>query len=148
MEENTTTPAAEAPKSKTGIITGVIVLVVIAAGAYFIFGNKNQAVPIASENPAIASNSNLETFTIEGSSFAFNPAAITVKTGDSVKITFKDSDGRHNLVIDGYDLSTKIIGPGATDTIEFTADKTGTFEYYCSLPGHKDQGMMGKLVVI
>jgi len=31
--------------------------------------------------------------------------------------------------------------------IEFTADKVGEFEYYCSMPGHRQAGQFGKLIV-
>ncbi|MDO8658241.1 MAG: plastocyanin/azurin family copper-binding protein [Candidatus Levybacteria bacterium] len=38
---------------------------------------------------------------------------------------------------------------GQTDTVEFTADTAGTFEYYCSVGNgyHKEQGMVGTLVI-
>lgn len=153
-ESNQQTPEAsgESPKSNTGLFVGTAVLILVAIGAYFVFGtNKNLSVaPVTNSTPTSEAlqDPNIKTFNVDGSSFAFSPDSITVNKGDSVKIIFKDTDGRHDLVIDGYNVKTDIIGPGKTDTIEFTATKTGTFEYYCSLPGHKAQGMTGKLVVI
>lgn len=145
MEENNTTISpenSELPKGNKGLIIGIVILLIVGAGAYFIFGAKKQS------NQAPVINSTVKTFTVDGSSYAYNPSTITVNKGDAVKIIFKDTDSRHDLVIDGYNLRTDVIGPGKTDTIEFVADKVGTFEYYCSLPGHKAQGMTGKLVVI
>ena len=158
MEENNTTTTSEnsePPKGNNGLVIGIVVLLIVGAGAYFIFGTKKQSnqeqstnsTPISTISPEISQNPGLKTFTVDGSNFAFIPSSITVNKGDSVKITFKDTDGRHNLILNGYNLSTDIIGPGKTDTIEFTADKTGTFEYYCSVANHKDLGMTGTLIV-
>lgn len=93
-----------------------------------------------------ASGANIKEFTIDGSNFKFEPDQIKVNKGDTVKITFKDNDGTHNLVVDGYNVSTRILSEG-TDTIQFIADKAGTFEYYCSIGSHRDLGMKGTLTV-
>jgi uncharacterized cupredoxin-like copper-binding protein len=37
--------------------------------------------------------------------------------------------------------------PGNKNTVEFTPTKPGTYEIYCVISGHKEQGMMGKLIV-
>lgn len=141
-QQTAETSTETSSKPKLGLIAGILILAVIGVGAYFIFGtNKNSSAA-----PVI--NSTVKTFTVDGSSYTYNPSTITANKGDAVKIIFKDTDSRHDLVIDGYNLRTDVIGPGKTDTIEFVADKVGTFEYYCSLPGHKAQGMTGKLVVI
>jgi hypothetical protein len=39
------------------------------------------------------------------------------------------------------------VGAGASDVVEFTADKAGTFEYYCSVGNHRAMGMKGTLTV-
>ena len=90
----------------------------------------------------------LKEFIIEGSEFSFNPSSITVNAGDRVKITFKNTgSARHNLVIGDLGVSTSLIPAGSTDTIEFTADRSGTFAFYCSVPGHRSSGMEGQISV-
>lgn len=84
---------------------------------------------------------------IEGSSFAFAPAEIRVKKGDAVKIVFKSTDGFHDFSVGGYGVATPRITSGGSATVEFVADKIGTFEYYCSVGSHRDLGMTGKLIV-
>ena len=43
---------------------------------------------------------------------------------------------------------TKLLGPGESDSITFTAPKEpGEYDYICSMPGHYLSGMRGKLVV-
>jgi uncharacterized cupredoxin-like copper-binding protein len=38
--------------------------------------------------------------------------------------------------------------PGETNTIQFVAKQAGTYAYFCSLPGHKEQGMLGAIIVV
>jgi uncharacterized cupredoxin-like copper-binding protein len=49
--------------------------------------------------------------------------------------------------VDEFDARTVIVQPGQTAEVEFVADKTGTFEYYCSVGTHRQMGMVGKLIV-
>lgn len=84
---------------------------------------------------------------VEGSPFKFVPAQIRVKHGDTVKVTFVNKEGFHDFVLDEFDLQTKQIQAPGQETVEFVADKAGTFEYYCSVGNHRAQGMVGKLIV-
>ena len=43
--------------------------------------------------------------------------------------------------------SDQLVGEGSATTVVFRATKAGTFEYLCTIPGHKAAGMFGKLVV-
>jgi cytochrome c oxidase subunit II len=75
--------------------------------------------------------------------FEFSKKEIDVKKGDKVKITLQSDDGGHGLAIPKYNVN--IQGNGSA---EFTADKTGTFQYYCSVMcGSGHPNMTGKLVV-
>ena len=86
-------------------------------------------------------------FTVDGSSYRFSPNILSVNKGDIVRINFVNSEGKHDLKIDGYNIGTKVIDGGQSDVLEFTADKTGEFEYYCSIGEHRQMGMVGKIVV-
>ncbi|HLD20101.1 MAG TPA: cupredoxin domain-containing protein [Patescibacteria group bacterium] len=88
-----------------------------------------------------------KTFTVSGSNFAFSMNEIKVQQGDTVKIVFQNNDGFHDWVVDEFNARTKQINAGATDTVEFVADKAGTFEYYCSVGKHRELGMKGNLIV-
>ncbi len=43
--------------------------------------------------------------------------------------------------------SVKMLGPGESDTVTFTAPAAGTYDYICTFPGHALAGMRGKLTV-
>ena len=81
-----------------------------------------------------------------------NPT-IKVRVGDSVKITFTNTgQAPHTWTLDAnspspYDVSTIGVPPGKSETISFVADKPGTFTYYCKVPGHKELGMKGTIIV-
>ena len=108
---------------------------------------ESSSYVINSENVREISSSVTKEFTVTGTSFVFSPKIISVQKGDKVKIKFKDDDGFHDFVVESYGVSTPRINTGQSATIEFTADKTGTFEYYCSVGSHKQLGMIGQLIV-
>lgn len=89
----------------------------------------------------------VQEFKVEGGMMYFNPKEIRVKKGDKVRIVFTNKEGFHDWVIDEFNARTPQIRAGETATIEFVADKVGTFEYYCSVGQHRQLGMKGNLIV-
>lgn len=86
--------------------------------------------------------------TVSGTEYRFSPGSITVSAGERVKVTFKNTGSiLHNFVVKDLGISTKTIGSGQTDTIEFTAPQSGTYTFICSVPGHQVAGMEGSLEV-
>lgn len=66
-----------------------------------------------------------------------------------VQINVINGDGAiHDIAVPEFGAkSDTITGKGASTSIVFRAGKSGTFEYLCTLPGHKAAGMFGKLIV-
>jgi heme/copper-type cytochrome/quinol oxidase subunit 2 len=86
-------------------------------------------------------------FRVEASSYEFSPAAISVNPGDRVTIELTSTDVVHGLYLDGYDLQVNA-DPGQTETLTFTADRSGTFRFRCSVTcGDLHPFMIGKLHV-
>jgi plastocyanin len=74
------------------------------------------------------------------------PGAVTVQftnTGPGRPHTFavRNKDGSGNLVRSGQ------VAVGSTGTVDFTVQDEGTYEFYCTLPGHADRGQKGVLTV-
>lgn len=86
-------------------------------------------------------------FKVTASNFKYSLNEIKVKKGDKVRIVLSNDGGFHDWVVDELNAKTKRISAGQTDTIEFVADKVGTFEYYCSVMNHRQMGMKGNLIV-
>jgi nitrite reductase (NO-forming) len=74
---------------------------------------------------------------------------LKVGVGDTVKVTLISGEGaQHNFYIDEFGVkSADVTGQGNSVSVEFVADKEGTFAYYCAIPGHRQAGMEGKIIV-
>lgn len=126
-------------------IAGIVVVVVVALAAFFFLGSQptGQASGF-SELPVkeitVSVDSSYE--------FWFDNKQLDVSKGDSVKVTFRNTGSViHNWVIPQFGAATQTIQPGQVSSVEFVADESGTFEYLCTVPGHKERGMFGSLVV-
>ncbi len=77
-----------------------------------------------------------------------NPT-LRVAEGDIVQIGLVNADGiEHDAVFPEFGAATdRVNRKGASSVTVFRADKAGEFAYFCSLPGHRQAGMEGKLVV-
>ncbi|HVS79795.1 MAG TPA: cupredoxin domain-containing protein [Candidatus Paceibacterota bacterium] len=110
-------------------------------------GEQSGASADVNARANVAAPAAEKTFTVSGKNFTFTPSTITVNKGDKVKIVFQNTEGTHSFQIDGYNVGTQTIAAGQEATVEFTADKAGSFQYYCSVGTHRQMGMVGTLVV-
>ncbi|MEN1939697.1 copper-containing nitrite reductase [Luteimonas sp. MJ174] len=74
---------------------------------------------------------------------------LRVPEGSVVAITVTNNDGAmHDIAVPEFNAqSDQLVGVGSSTTIVFRATRGGTFEYICTIPGHKLAGMAGKLIV-
>ena len=90
-----------------------------------------------------------KTTTVTAKEFKFVPDEITVRKGEPVSIILKDKGVlSHNLHIPALGVTPETIQSGDQEPIKFTPEKTGTFEFFCAVPGHKQAGMKGTLKVV
>lgn len=78
-----------------------------------------------------------------------NPELV-VNMGDTVRITVINGDPTwHDLKIDAFGVDTgQMLEDEQTVIVEFVANQPGNFDYYCSVPGHREIGMKGLLRVV
>ncbi len=88
-----------------------------------------------------------KSFTVIGDNFKYDVKELRVKKGDTVRLTFRNAEGFHDLKIDEFGVDTGKLQAGGENTVEFVADEAGTFEYYCSVGSHRAMGMVGQLIV-
>ena len=91
---------------------------------------------------------NIKTINIVGYNFGFDVTGPQINKGDNVKIIFSVTSGTHGLAIPGLNVDTAPISPGQEKVLEFTADKSGTYDFYCNTycgSGHRE--MTGTLVI-
>lgn len=136
----------------------IVVLVILIIGGLFL--RQSRTLPPPAQTPVLETipapdakfgseeQIRVKEFTIAGTEFAFNPSTITVKTGEKVRVTFRNvGNAPHDWTIEGLGLKTKVIGSGREDALEFTAPASGAYTVYCSVPGHREAGMVGSLVI-
>ena len=80
--------------------------------------------------------------------FKFTPDTLTVKVGERVKVTLDNTKGtlKHDIKQADLNIDTAVEA-GQKATFEFTPTKVGTFDFVCDVPGHKEAGMVGRIVV-
>jgi nitrite reductase (NO-forming) len=75
---------------------------------------------------------------------------LTAQPGDKVRVTLINEDGMpHDFGIpDLYAKTAMVTTKGQTTEVVFDITAPGEFAYYCTVPGHRQAGMEGRLVVI
>ena len=97
-----------------------------------------------------AGNGTTEVRTIEvvASRFQFEPATITVTEGEQVQLRLRSADRTHAFAIKAFRVKALIPKAGESVTVEFVADRAGTFDFTCAeYCGTRHSAMKGKLVV-
>ncbi len=77
-----------------------------------------------------------------------NPT-LNVPENAEVTVTLENGDAmEHDFVIGDLGLKTdSVFNIGQTTSITFTANEVGSYDYWCSIPGHRQIGMEGLFVV-
>lgn len=126
---------------------GIVVLVLVITGIVFVSVNLNSGNNTKNYNniqsKAIDSESNtdIREIMIDVKRFEFIPETIKVKQGEIIRIKINNLDTTHGIRIPE-------LGVSGNDVIEFTADKKGTFTFYCNnYCGKNHPNMKGKIIV-
>ncbi len=148
----------------TTLIAGAL-FVALSLNA-FSTGRAQAGTPADAESPPILAQAAAEAdyaFELQtaftGGIFAFvgvggdidgvvNPD-LRVPEGATVSITLTNTDGmEHDFVADAFGVaSDSVFVIGESSTVTFTVGGSGQFEYWCSIPGHRQIGMEGRIVV-
>lgn len=89
----------------------------------------------------------IKEFEVTAKQWEFTPSTITVNRGDTVKLHITSIDVTHGFTINEFGIN-EVLEPGKDVHVEFIADKTGTFSFWCSVPcGSGHSGMRGQLIV-
>lgn len=131
------------------ILIGLLVVLIIGIGVFYFSGNQTVTGNVVKEN---LGSDNVKTFVLTSSHLRFflngvESPELKVKLGDKVKIILNNEEGFHDWAIDAFGAATERVNADKSTSVEFVADKKGTFEYYCSVGQHREKGMFGKFVV-
>ena len=110
--------------------------------------------------------------TLDAEEWLFEPAVLEVPVGHRVELSLVNHGMvEHDVEVVGVPVEDiEVVGaverherlggghhdegviaahaePGTTATVVFTATEVGEYDFACTIPGHKEAGMVGKLVV-
>jgi uncharacterized cupredoxin-like copper-binding protein len=113
-----------------------------------------------------SSHGEAQTIALKAESMAFSTKEMALEKGKTYKLVFNNQDTQlHDFSVDkipaemhashsdAHDMGGKkpdlhvSAEAGKTGEVEFTPTKAGTYTFYCTVAGHKDVGMEGKIVV-
>ena len=77
----------------------------------------------------------------------FDQPEIRARVGETVALRLENADtSTHYLDIDEFNVHA-FIPAGKSNLAIFTPTQTGTYTFYCQVPGHTEAGMKGTLIV-
>ena len=116
-------------------------------GKITVGGAAGAAAPAGGGAPA-AGGEAPTTATIDTEDIKFDKKELTVAANTDVKITVTNKGVlQHDFHVDKLNVTSKLLNSGESDTVTINA-KPGTYDYWCTVPGHKEAGMTGKLMVV
>lgn len=115
-------------------------------------------------------NETAQALTVEAVDLGFTPTTLEVTAGKPVKLTLQNNGALdhdfsimefpmvgtaaetggmdHDMGEAGAEPELHLaVAAGQNGTLEFTPSKPGTYEFWCTVAGHKEAGMTGTLVV-
>ncbi len=87
-----------------------------------------------------------EVVQMESFSMGYNPSTLIAEKGSSFKLNITNLDIHHSFELEEFGISENFLGK-ESKVIEINASKKGKYEFYCALPGHKEAGMKGVLII-
>ena len=92
-----------------------------------------------------------ETIEVSLTDFAISPANPRVESGGQVEFRVKnDGETVHDLEVEGPGTETKLaseLDPGQSGTLTVDLSEPGSYEWYCPVGNHRENGMEGEITV-
>jgi cytochrome c oxidase subunit 2 len=76
---------------------------------------------------------NVKEVNVEGSNYEIKVSPVEIKAGEKVKLTFTTKEGVHGYAIKNADVKADSVVSGSSKSIEWTPEKPGEYEVYCTL---------------
>lgn len=139
----------EKPRARSGPLR-------LALFALIVLGVGGAAVGLVVSRLVGPGATDTAAFQVHASMNGFEPAALSVKAGQPVKVEFtsmntafhSDGGGWHQFAIDELGINWKV-GPEVGKVFELTAPAAGTYTWYCDIccGGKENPAMRGTLTV-
>ena len=108
-------------------------------------GGASVAAPGPASAPALPSGP--QVVSVVAKDIVFEPKQVGVPRPGPVTLEVENAGKiEHDLTIDNPKVKV-VPKPGAKSSAQATFEKPGTYQFYCSIPGHKEGGMVGTFTV-
>jgi plastocyanin len=86
------------------------------------------------------------TVEVAASNFSFDPDELEIEATEDIALALHSDEGIHDFTVDGLGIVADV-SDGGDDVAALRIDEPGRYTFFCTLPGHRDGGMEGTLVV-
>ena len=106
------------------------------------------ALAFPGDGRARSEDATVHTFEITASRFQYEPETLEVMQAELVRLILRSTDTTHGIAIPAFDVKVVIPKGGESVTVEFVADRAGSFPFKCSeYCGSGHRRMKGRLIV-
>lgn len=148
MPSTTSNTPDEQVTVRTGTVLAVAVAVVALLLAIFAVGRSLSGPTGVQLDEVVAGDDVAEVSAVVVSLSEFSiDAAGGIPSGAVLQVT-NDGAAPHNLAIRGTDLTTPVLDPGDSATLDLQGMAPGTYEWWCEVAGHEAAGMTGSVEVV
>ena len=148
-------------------IACTIAAALVAATAVAAAAHDEHSAAGAPGNPKLPARTVIVVMSDGDGTMKFTPDRLDVKKGEQVRFIIRNTgtlkheftlasvadNDKHAALMKKYpdmehdDPNAKSVDPGKTAEILWRFSKTGTFEFACLIPGHREAGMHGTVAV-
>jgi uncharacterized cupredoxin-like copper-binding protein len=130
-----------------------------SSGGGYGYGGGNTSSLSAPNKTNSSSGGALKTIVIKETEFKLSPSSVTLSKPGTYKFkTENKGTTQHSLEIEGKGVKSEgseegeaelkqALNPGQSGVLTVTFQKPGTYEMYCPVDGHEQEGMKGEVVV-
>lgn len=145
----TPTPTSRFSQAGTLLIFGIPIALgaLLLPALLLLIPSKTATSPTTTTTTTTTTSTAAEEIHLGVKEWSFQPGQLQLPAGRPVTLTL-DNTGQldHDVSIPSLGIQLKAAaGKSASQTV--TATSQGTFEFLCSLPGHKEAGMKGQVTV-
>lgn len=137
-------------QSLSNVAVAVAVAAAVLAVLLSVFALGRALASDGTLSPAVDGDSGgaapAGTVSVELDEFAISPNPIVVAAGGTLDVANGGSVD-HNLEVRGTEVGTADLAGGEGETLDLAALDQGTYEVFCSIPGHEAAGMVAELSI-
>ncbi len=125
----------------------------LPSGSVTVPGQNASSVPAGVAAPTVVASgspsgvTSYRSFDIKISGNAFSPNTVIVNEGDTVHINLTAADAAYDFTQPDYGVNLQL-AKGQTKFLQFDADMTGKFTFYCKSCGGPSKGPTGYIEVV